>query len=102
TPDGPRLARVGDLVVEFAEGRPLYEPFEEQFRDFLRRKFSGVFLSEIYFDGLMPPAGGSWGKLRRLNLTQLASGQGWFSIGYELPEGASRAAAKTDSQLRRQ
>jgi hypothetical protein len=101
TPDGPRLIRVGDVGIKFADGGSAYETFEEQFRDFLRRKFSGVFLSEIYFDGLMPPVGGSWGKLRRLNLTQFESGHGWFALGYELPEAVSRTAANTDNRLRR-
>jgi hypothetical protein len=85
TLDGPHLIRSGDLAVEFtdaAQQRP--EPSETDFREFLARKFSGVFLSDIYFDGLMPPQGGSWGKLRRLELKQLWSRDGWFAIGYEL------------------
>jgi len=96
TPDGPRLARIGDLAIEFADGRASYDELEGQFRDFLKRKFSGVFLSEIYFDGLMPPVGGSWGKLHKLNLTQLTSRDGWLALGYELPGGL---VAKSTGQI---
>jgi hypothetical protein len=99
TRDGPLLTRIGDVAIEFADGRAAYDESESQFRDFLKRKFSGVFLSEIYFAGLTPPAGGGWGKLRRLNLTQLTSRAGWLALGYELPESA--AIAKSPQQALR-
>jgi hypothetical protein len=76
---------LGDVSIAFTDARQKSDDaFEAQFRDFLQRKFNGVFLSEIYFDGLMPPEGGSWGKLRRLNLTQLTSRNGWLALGYNL------------------
>jgi hypothetical protein len=86
TVDGPRLIRKGDLAVIFIgpDGREEGAGGDAQFQQFLKRKFSGVFLSEIYFDGLMPPEGGSWGKLRRLTLKQLRSRDGWLSVGYVL------------------
>ena len=95
TPDGPLLIRSADLAVEFtdaAQRRP--DPREAEFREFLARKFSGVFLSDIYFDGLMPPQGGSWGKLRRLELKQLSSRDGWLAIGYELRSTSQIASTR--------
>jgi hypothetical protein len=103
TSDGPRLLRVGDLAVEFADAPrgTSDDPIDIQFRDFLRRKFSGVFLSEIYFDGLMPPEGGSWGKLRRLNLKQLTAQKGWLALGYELAPTAAPATMTVQNPVRR-
>ena len=93
TIDGPRLIRKGDLAVEFL-GPPASDiaaDADMQFQQFLKRKFSGVFLSEIYFDGLMPPEGGSWGKLRRLALKQLSSNDGWLAVGYVLKQNEPAA-----------
>ncbi len=86
TADGPRLIRRGDPVVEFtdAEAGDHTDPREAEFHEFLKRKFGGVFLSDLYFDGLMPPEGGQWGKLRRLQLKELSSRDGWLNLGYEL------------------
>ncbi len=99
TPDGPHLIRSGNLAVEFAEAAAQQrDPREEEFREFLERKFSGVFLSDIHFDGLMPPQGGLLGKLRRLELKQLSSRDGWFAIGYEL-RSTSQIASTRKSTL---
>ena len=102
TPDGPHLIRSGKLAVEYikSDSTDRLDFSEEEFRTFLARKFSGVFLSELYFDGLMPPEGGSWGKLRRLNLTQLSSRDGWLAIGYQLSAGSTVASAPTFDRAR--
>jgi hypothetical protein len=97
TRDGPRLVRQGEVAVDFLEDeddaaetadQPNIEPIEAELKQFLLRKFNGVFLAELYFDGLMPPAGGSWGKLRSLDLKQLTSRDGWLALGYERPSAA--------------
>jgi hypothetical protein len=94
TPDGPHLIRSGDLAVEFTDaGQQRLDTDESEFREFLERKFNGVFLRDIYFDGLMPPQGASWGELRRLELKQLSSRDGWFAIGYELRSTSQIASA---------
>jgi len=84
--DGPHLIRDGEVQVQ-----PIEEPsgalatdVAGELRVFLKRKFSGLFLSDLYFDGLTPPAGGTWGKLRRLHLKQFASHDGWFDLGYQM------------------
>ncbi len=85
TRDGPRLVRVGDLKVEHSGpgAQQAIDSAEAQITQFLYRKFSGVFPAELYFDGLVPPTGGFWGRLRQLNLSQLACSDGWLAIGYE-------------------
>jgi hypothetical protein len=85
TQDGPHLIRVGDVEVKLAESSATAGEIA-QWQQLLRRKFSGVFLSELYFDGLTPPAGGTWGKLRRLELKKLSAREGWFAVGYEMHE----------------
>jgi len=94
TQDGPHLIRVGDVKVKLADD-PSASPGEDApLQQLLRRKFSGVFVSDLYFDGLTPPAGGTWGKLRHLQLTKLSSREGWFAVGYDMQQVA--VAKKSD------
>jgi hypothetical protein len=76
---------LGDVGVEFSQpddGSPVDES-NAQFKRFLHRKFAAIFPPDLYFDGLVPPAGGFWARLRHLNLTQLKAQDGWLAIGYE-------------------
>ena len=57
------------------------------------KKFRAFFQKDLYFDGLVPPVGGSGGVLRKLQLTQLSSDQGWVLLGYQLRDTADRVAA---------
>jgi hypothetical protein len=91
TPDGPHLIRQGDLTVRFADDDDVTDQ-HESIRQFVYKKFNGLFQSEIYFDGLVPPAGGSLGKLRALRLQELACRNGWLTIGYQLPPDAGQVA----------
>jgi hypothetical protein len=97
TRDGPRLTRLGEVSVAFSDddARPTDEGADGELRQFLHRKFVGVFPAELYFDGLTPPAGGSWSKFRQLTLTRFSSGHGWLAIGYELPSTPAILAATT-------
>jgi hypothetical protein len=81
TPDGPRLARRAAVVAKITDGKAV-TPAEADLLDFLRRKFGGVFLEEIYFDGLVPPEGGTWAKLRRLAPAEFSAQNGWVVLGY--------------------
>jgi hypothetical protein len=102
TADGPRLIRSGDLAVEFTDADPgdHADPRDAQFLEFLQRKFAGVFLADLYFDGLMPPEGGLWGKLRRLQLTEFSSRDGWLNMGYELQSVAPVVSAPRSTRAR--
>jgi hypothetical protein len=92
TADGPHLIREGDLSVRFCDQSPTTEK-DEELRQFVYRKFSGVFQPELYFDGLVPPAGGSLGKLRQLQLKELTFRDGWAVIGYQLPPKDAQVAS---------
>ena len=93
TPDGPHLIRKGDLEVRFSDNGDA-TTHDDSFRRFVHSKFNGFFQPEIYFDGLVPPAGGSLGKLRILQLQELASQNGWLSIGYRLPLDSAHVAQR--------
>lgn len=97
TPDGPHVIRDGDLLVRFIDGGKATES-EAEFLAFVRNKFSGVFPPELYFDGLVPPAGGEWGKLRQLQLKEISARSGWFVIGYQLPARDTRLTGNTQPQ----
>ncbi|MEX0641883.1 MAG: hypothetical protein WD468_04240 [Pirellulales bacterium] len=81
TPDGPKLSRSTPVGAKIMDGKAV-NAAEDRLLDFLRRKFSGVFPEEMYFDGLVPPAGGTWAKLRRLQLAEFTAREGWLVIGY--------------------
>jgi hypothetical protein len=82
TRDGPRLVRVGDLRLDFDDLAVSAGEPSDGFRQFLTRKFNGLFPADLYFDGLTPPAGGTWAKLHCLSLSQFTARDGWFAIGY--------------------
>lgn len=93
TPDGPALIRDGDVEIRFAE-RTTAEggaadgaaEGEEQaeLRAFLARKFAAVFPPELYFDGFVPPAGGTFGRLRQLEPVEFRSDRNWLTLCYQL------------------
>jgi hypothetical protein len=96
--DGPEMARDGELVVELSDN---FETDEMRpLKPFLARKFSAVFPPVFHFHGITPPAGGSIGKLRQLQLAEFSSAEGWLTVAYELlqarepqPTGALTRAA---------
>jgi hypothetical protein len=83
--EGPAVARDGDVEIRFLESLP--EEEAALWRTFLARKFQAVFPPEIHFDGLVPPAGGTLGRLRHLHLVEFDCQDGWARLCYELPEG---------------
>lgn len=96
TSDGPHLVRAGSLEVAFPDAvEGGIDSTDAEFRQFLHTKFSGVLMDEIYFDGLIPPEGGSWGKLRRLQLTQFSVSHGWLAIGYDLTNKSATRPSRT-------
>jgi hypothetical protein len=87
TADGPAFVREGELAVRFASH---VDPAEEAtLRTFLARKFGAVFPAELHLSGLVPPTGGSLGKLRQLELVEFRSSGGWLALGYQLKNGAA-------------
>jgi hypothetical protein len=87
----PRLARVGDVEMEGTTANGSAAELAEAL-GILRAKFSAVFQPSFAFEGLVPPTGGVWGKLRMLELTQLEAQDGWLVVGYQLPRPATLAA----------
>jgi hypothetical protein len=83
SPDGVILLRRGDVDVRFDDSLPATTE-ETELVAFLKRKLESVFQAEIYFDGLVPPAGASWDKLRRLQLQESSAKDGWLVFGYQL------------------
>jgi hypothetical protein len=82
TRDGPHLVRSGGVGLDFADAEPSTDRRFDDFRQFLTTKFNALFPSDLYFDGLIPPAGGTWARLHHFSLTQLTAQSGWFAIGY--------------------
>jgi hypothetical protein len=80
--DGPWLLRDGDLEIRFTSR--IDQEREALLRHFLVRKFDAVFPTVLHFYGLMPPAGGSMGKLCQLKPAEFQSDGGWLRLGYEL------------------
>jgi hypothetical protein len=85
TPDGPVLFREGDVSVQFVDGRQP-DAGQQDLLDFIRWKFRSVMARELYFDGLVPPTGGSLGMLRNLQPKEYSFQDGWMRIGYQLLE----------------
>jgi hypothetical protein len=81
--EGPAVTRDGDLSIRFLEQLP--DEDAASWRTFLARKFEAVFPPELHFDGLVPPAGGTLGRLRNLSLVEFASRSGWTTLAYQLP-----------------
>ncbi len=82
TLDGPAFTRAGGVEIRIA-GEATQG--DEELRTFLAKKFGAVLPPALELSGLVPPAGGSLGKLRQLKLTQFSSDGGWLQISYRLP-----------------
>jgi hypothetical protein len=94
SPDGPRLTRVGNIRVLPLAGDEAGESWEEV-RTFLQRKFEAVFPPDLYFDGLVPPSGVTWDKLRQLEPKEFAARKGWLRLGYQLSGNRVPSASTT-------
>lgn len=83
-PEGPAMVRRGDLSVRVTNSKP--SPGEDaEMIAFLLKKFDAVMQPKLTFEGLEPPAGGTWGKLRRMHLAEFTSAAGWITLAYQLP-----------------
>ena len=74
--------RIGDVAV----GLPSQPANKKEIVSFLTKKFSAFYQKDLYFDGMVPPVGGSGGKLRQLQLTRFSTDAGWLLLGYSLPK----------------
>lgn len=95
TREGPAFTRDGDLKISFSE--TLAGESQHDLRRWLTRKFGAVFPAELHLHGLVPPTGGSLGKLRQLRLAEFRSSSGWLSLGYQL-EAQPDANAVTEAR----
>jgi hypothetical protein len=77
---GPEFNRIGDI-------RHTYERADADAteRDYLEFKIRAFWREQIYFDGIVPPAGGAWDHFRQLRVGDLRIENGWFVFGYDLP-----------------
>ena len=91
TADGPAFMRDGELEVRFPS--PVDGEEQALLGAFLARKFGAVLPPALHLNGLVPPTGGSIGKLRQLELIEFRSSGGWLAVGYQL---ADRAASKAE------
>jgi hypothetical protein len=82
TREGPAFVRDGELTIRFPESTT--DESETELRQWLTRKFSAVFPEELHLHGLVPPSGGSLGKLRQLELVEFRSTGGWLALGYQI------------------
>lgn len=89
--DGAVFVRQGALTTKL-DGNPSAETVEQHadLIAFLHKKFGGVMQSELHFDGLVPPAGGSLGKLRQIQMRKIEPLNGWLTLGFEVvPEAVA-------------
>lgn len=91
TARGPRLNRIGDLVVD---GRVDSDSPGELATalTILRSKFGAVFPPMLTFDGLVPPTGGVWDIIGQLQLVQLDAEEGWLVMGHQTPRPVTLVA----------
>jgi hypothetical protein len=95
--DGPVLRRKGDVEIRFPSEPSLAS--REGVEKFLKRKFSAVFPPELIYYGIVPPEGGSLGKLNQLRLAEFKTASGWMTVGYRLaPAAGSRPGAELASR----
>ena len=91
--DGAVLVRQGDLVTRFDdEGAGSAHPTsgqDDEWIQFIARKFNAILQPEMHFDGLVPPAGGSLGKLRQIQIREFDTADGWMTMGFEFNADAA-------------
>lgn len=90
--DGVSFARQGALVTRWEDE----QDGDDELIDFVAHKFSGVLQPELHFDGLVPPAGGSLGKLRQIQFRKFETTRGWLTMGFELIADEPKEAAKEE------
>lgn len=83
TADGPVLFREEEVSVAFVDGRTP-DTEQQKLLDFIHWKFGAIMPKELYFDGLVPPTGGSLSMLRNLQPKEFSFQNGWIKIGYQL------------------
>ncbi len=87
--DAPHLVRVSDPTITLgASSMPPH--MVQRYEALLKQKFGAIFPSEIFFDGLQPPVGGSWDKFRKFQLAHWVVDNGWFDIGFQLQQNTLR------------
>ena len=83
TNEGPVLFRDGDVSVELVDATSPSTK-EREMLHFLRWKFRAVMPEALYFDGLVPPTGGSLAMLHNIKANEYSFQNGWMRIGYRL------------------
>ncbi|MCE9553108.1 MAG: hypothetical protein K8T91_06980 [Planctomycetes bacterium] len=81
--EGVYLVRESSPMVRYTDGLPDDDARARVLQQ-LSQRFGAFFQESIHFDGLSPPAGGTYAKLRELKIVELKCEDGWFTIGYEL------------------
>lgn len=83
TPTGAHLTRQGDVSVDYVgkTGKLNYKLTAA--RTVMKRKFEALFAAEFVTDGIKLP--GRWQQGGKLHLDQLATKNGWLTIGWLAP-----------------
>jgi len=78
---GAHLTREGDVDVQFPEVTGRLNTSQIGIKTFMRRKFSALFKEEFIFEGIQLPEALQQ-RIGQLRLGQAATGDGWFSGGW--------------------
>lgn len=78
-PTGPHFVRQGKVELNSEAPIPL------ELRELLVEKLNGLFGEDVYFDGLTPPAGGTFDTLARGNFESFDAVDGWAVLSWSMP-----------------
>lgn len=95
TATGTKMVRQGPIKIEppdFAKEPRQLSASEISLRTILERKFAKLFKEEIVSDGLELP--GAWKKAGKLHAKMLQSGNGWLTVGWNLPSKGNLATGQ--------
>ena len=98
TPHGPSLKRSGSVQV-VSNARSTSQELQDTI-EFGERKANGFFIPEIWFDGLVPPAGGPFDKYAQLSFKELIVSDGWLAMGFDLDRPSGDKTAKSPKAKR--
>jgi hypothetical protein len=101
TPTGTKMVRQGPLKIEppdFAIEPRQLSASEISLGKILEKKFGKLFKEEIASDGLELP--GPWKKAGKLQAKMMNSGNGWLTVGWNLPSKGNLATGQAPRETK--
>lgn len=92
TPQGAKLVRQGDVVVDFVSRKA---GLRVGFKPFMRRKFEALFKPEFAAEGIKLP--GRWEKAGKLFIADFTAAGEWLSLAWDLKPAEPPAAKSAAS-----